>query len=322
MFRDFHITSTIDLAPASAAFYCAGGCQNTLFENLYVMPNFAGSTVGTVIYIAGLADTINVENCEFWHVKGSGVRAASPSSAQPSSSIFISCTRITGIDYPGSVGIRLSGNTGGVFIESSDAIGLDAGVHVADEAGVGGNRELFLTHVSLDSCNTGLSIQDGCFVSVVGCWAASCRYQNIHVGFGQPTLQISGGTIFNAGKINPPNPGGGAHGLVVNSGTFSVNGVAIRHNIQDFGSGNIRGIGIFVANCGVSGYVITGCTFIDNAQALFLTGHSFICSNNVFRYNPSIPIQPYPNNRQPNYIWAGSTNYIYNNNVFDDGRTC
>lgn len=290
MVRDLMITGAAAISTGSAAFYCGGGCQNSIFYNISTLADPGVPTPGSMIFMDGTSDTVNVESCEFWNVRGTGIRVG------PGSSILVSDTRITGDGlYQGSVGISLTGNNGGVYIASTDLIGLTEGLQIGNFSGAGSNREVFLTHTTLDSCSRGLGVYDSSYVSVAGCWAASCRHENIQVEFGSPLLVINGGTIFNAGAAGVMDPAFGAHGMVVNSGSFILSGVAIRNN---------RDKGVWIANAGATEYIITGCKVYGNGQGLSLNGNSFICTNNIFS-----------GNAQPNAIWGGSTNYIYNNNI-------
>ena len=71
-------------------------------------------------------------------------------------------------------------------------------------------------------------------------------------------------------------PAGQGNGITVNSGTFILNGVAIRANC---------GRGVWVPNDAVHGHIITGCRVTDNDVALSLRGRSYIVSNNVLEGN-------------------------------------
>jgi hypothetical protein len=113
-------------------------------------------------------------------------------------------------------------------------------------------------------------------VSIAGCWAASCDHENIYVGFGAPTLVISGGTIFNAG-VNATDPQG-RNGLTVNSGVFLQTGVAVRTN---------QSKGIWVANGSATEYAITSCRITDNGTGVICAGSNYIVADNIFQRNGS-----------------------------------
>jgi hypothetical protein len=122
-----------------------------------------------------------------------------------------------------------------------------------------------------------LAVKDNSYVSLAGCWAASCNSENIHVeaGLSSPLLSISGGSIFNAG-VDGGNTSTGRNGIVVNSGSFTLNGVSVRNNL---------GRGIWVPNTTVKDYVISGCRIVDNGQGVKLTGSNYLVANNIFTRN-------------------------------------
>ena len=101
---------------------------------------------------------------------------------------------------------------------------------------VASNREVLVSHASFDGCFRGLSVLDSSYVSIVGCSASSCHQDGIYVGFGSPLVVITGGRIVDAG-VSSLHPEGG-NGLTVHSGSFTIDGVAVRNN---------RGRGIWVA---------------------------------------------------------------------------
>jgi hypothetical protein len=68
-----------------------------------------------------------------------------------------------------------AGNNGGVHIVDTDIIVLGTAILIEDTYGYGSNREIFLSHATMDSCGTGLAVADSSYVSVAGLWAAS-RY--------------------------------------------------------------------------------------------------------------------------------------------------
>ena len=77
----------------------------------------------------------------------------------------------------------------------------DAYIQLDATNGKGSNREVFLTHATLDSNQRGLAVFDNSYVSMVGCWAASSDLDNIWTHpSSNPQLVISGGTVFNGGS--------------------------------------------------------------------------------------------------------------------------
>lgn len=272
-FSFLKITSTaVAKSPGSAAISCKGGVERSLFDGLLLMSE-GKFKLGTGIEFVGVSDSTTIRDCQFWQVKGAGIRVGH------GSEIEIHGGRIIGEETrnDGSIGVHLTGNNGGVHIVSTDIIGLQDGVRIENVSGQGSNREVFITHATLDSCWRGLSLRDNSYVSINGCWAASCDHDNIHVepNLANPILNINGGTIFNAG-VHGGDPMTGRNGIVVNSGTFVLSGVHIRNNL---------GKGIWVPNSNVTGYVITGCGISDNGQGVKLLGSSFLVSHNVFARN-------------------------------------
>lgn len=61
----------------------------------------------------------------------------------------------------------------GVHVWSTDLIGGNIGMLIDASNGQGSNREIFLTHATLDSNWRGLAVADDAYVSVAGCWTAS-----------------------------------------------------------------------------------------------------------------------------------------------------
>lgn len=288
--RNLRITSTrIAKSPSSVAIACYGGVERSLFDHL-LLTYSEEFKPGSGLLFEGVSDSTTIRDCQFWGIKGKGIQVGH------GSEIRIHGGRIIGDGSrnDGSMGIHLTGNNGGVHIVTTDVIGLQEGLRIEDSTGRGSNREIFITHATLDSCWRGLALNDNSYVSMSGCWAASCNHDNIHVepGLANPILSINGGTVFNAGVF-----GGdalGRNGLVVNSGTLILNGVHVRNNL---------GRGVWIPNESVREYVITGCRIVENGQGVKLTGTCYQLSNNVFARN-----------RLPNEF-AGSNFREYNNLV-------
>ena len=271
--RDLKITSSsVAKSTTSAAISCKGGVEKSLFDNLLVFPA-AAYKPGTGIHFTGVCDSTTIRDCQLWLIKGVGIRIGS------GSEIRIQGGRVIGDNSrtDGSIGVQITGNCGGVHIVSTDLISLNDGVCIDNSSGAGSNREIFLTHATLDSCGRGLSVKDNSYVSLAGCWAASCNSDNIHVeaGLTSPLLNISGGSIFNAGSGGGDTTVG-RNGITVNSGSFVLNGVSVRNNL---------GRGIWVPNTTVKDYAITGCRVVDNGQGAKLTGSNYLLANNVFTRN-------------------------------------
>jgi len=266
-FRDFRVEANASIRVDRAAIYCGGGAERAHFANLLIMPGIRLPASG--IWTADITDSSTIQNCQFWRLTGTGIRLAH------GSAIYVIGGRIIGNNLvPTSIGIHLTGGQGGVQVYGTDIIGLHEGMRIEQLPGTQPNREIFLTQVMLDGCYRGLGVYDSSYVSIAGCWASACTHEKIHLDFGSPTLVIAGGTIFNAGAGGIADPTFGAHGLVVNSGTFAMNGVLIRANVNK---------GIWVPNPSPSDYVISGCKFDGNGQAIWANGQNYVCTSNVTR---------------------------------------
>ena len=182
-----------------------------------------------------------------------------------------------------SIGIHVTGNNGGVHVVSSDIISWGVGMQLDQSNGQGSNREIFISHGTLDSNGRGLAVYDSSYVSIAGCWAASSDLDNIWTHpSSNPQLVISGGTIFNAGALGGDCGGGQCNGLTVNAGIFTLTGVSIRNN---------KGTGIWAPSSRTSGYSINGCHVANNGFGAKLSGQDFVVTGNVFRGNKNGDLQ-------------------------------
>lgn len=297
IFRDLRIVPTINLSASSSAIYCTGGVERSIFSNLLVI-NSGGFNVGTAIYMNGVSDTTTISNCVFWGVIGKGIRIGH------GSEVRVIGGRILGVNRTvGSIGIHVTGDNGGVHVFGTDLINCEYGMRIDNSSGAGTNREIFTSHATFDSCYRGLAIFDSSYVSVIGCWAASCTHENIYVEAfisPGPLLVINGGTIFNAGNIAVADAGFGSHGIAVNSGTFQIVGVSVRNNYN--ASTNPNGKGIWVPSSAVKDYIIMGCRIANNGVGISLQGSHFICTNNILVGNVT-------------NITNVGTNFLVNNNL-------
>ena len=295
---DLRITSVkVSKSEKSAAVFCAGGVERSYFDHLLIGPdNLNDSNVeivpGSGIVFTGVSDSTAIHQCQFWRIKGTGIRIGHGSEIRIEGGRVIG----TGTRNDSSIGVHLTGNNGGVHIITTDIIGLHEAVRI-ENLGAGSNREVMLTHSTIDSCWRGLQLKDETYVSIIGCWAASCDQDNIHVepNAGNPLLVISGGTIFNAGVYTDKHEPAAANGIVVNSGSFMLTGVSVRNN---------RGRGIWAPNSKVKDYIITGCRVTNNGQGANLNGAYYLLANNIFS-----------GNKTANKI-KGS-NYLKNNNIIN-----
>eukprot|EP00698_Gefionella_okellyi_P017762 TRINITY_DN5240_c0_g1_i4.p2 TRINITY_DN5240_c0_g1~~TRINITY_DN5240_c0_g1_i4.p2 ORF type:complete len:264 (+),score=64.77 TRINITY_DN5240_c0_g1_i4:1512-2303(+) len=229
--------------------------------------------MGSGINFGPLTDSVSVLECQMWLVTGTGVTIGKGSEVRIEGGRIIG----TAARNDGSIGVHVTGNNGGVHIVATDVIGLQEGVRLEDSSGAGSNREIFISQATMDSNWRGLSVLDNSYVDITGCWAASSVQDNIWVapGLAGPLLVMTGGTIFNAGAYGG-DPNTQNNGIVVNSGSFQISGVAIRNNL---------GKGIWVASDTVKQFSVTGCRIVDNGIGALVDGAEFVVTGNVFGGN-------------------------------------
>lgn len=260
--RDFTVRNkrTSSSGAENAVFRFPEGNCNSDFENIKYLPDTATNVPGASFYLCGAGktnDSVNFTNC-YGFVDQIGYRLGA------GSTVYIYGGRMAS-SFPAvstGTGLLLTGGMGGVWVFGTDFIGLGYGIRLTQAAGVGTNREIFLVSACVDSCAGGISIEDGgSYTSWSGAWAASCTGANINFA---PTsdaaiLNISGGTIFNAGA-NDPSATGLNYGISINSyGRVEIDGVCFRNN---------RGRAVS-CNDGAKGRPtkITNCSFYSNGTA-------------------------------------------------------
>lgn len=270
--RDLHIAPVKNnKSPSTAAFALLGGVARSHFANLVIRPADA-SLMGSGVITRKVADTTTFDHCLLWGVTGVGLELAR------GSEIRIFGARIVGHNSPTvhgqSRGIYLTGDNGGVHIVTTDLIGMETALRIGDPHSVA-NREVFLTHCTIDSCTHGLVQCDHAYTSIAGCWAASCDEEQILLDKEaiHANLVISGGTIFNGGAYGR---GGANNGLVVRAGTFTLSGVEVRYN---------KGTGILIESDNVQGFSVTGCRIHSNGTGAALRGNAYSFQNNILLRN-------------------------------------
>lgn len=266
--RHLRVESTgHDKSSGAAVIACLGGVERSLFQHLLFFADTVRS--GSGILTDRVADTTTLENCVMWRIGGTGLRVAR------GSEVRIIGGRITGDGTlrPGNIGVHLTGDNGGVHVVTTDLIGLHTSMKIG-EPGHTSNREVFITHATFDSSVHGLWQSDNAYVSIAGCWAASCDEAQILLdqNCAGAILSVAGGTIFNGGAYGRP---GAHHGIVVRAGRFALSGVTIRYN---------KGTGILL-EAGARDYTITGCRIHNNSLGAALRGDNVVMSNNIFSDN-------------------------------------
>lgn len=236
-----------------------------LFYGAGSVPGTGQQTVlcGNNLDLGPTTDTVTMRDVLHWFVGGTGVYIGK------GSEVRIMGGRIVGAQKrsDGSVGVHISGNNGGVHITDTDIIGLDTGVWINDAVGAGSNREIFITHATMDSNGIGLHIQDNSYTSISGCWTASSDKHQILLDTGATGahLVVVGGTIFNGGVLGGDcsETGQECNGITVWAGRFSVTGTLVWAN---------KRVGVWAASPDLVGYVLTGNRLECNGQAVRLNG--------------------------------------------------
>jgi len=277
--RHLKITASMPIGPGKAAIHCGSRVERSLFDSLLIWGE-GTIPVPVGIDMGGLADSTTLRDCQIWGVGGEGIRIGH------GSQIVVAGGRVIGygMQDTGSTGVRLTGDNGGVHLLATDLIKLGEGLRIENASGSGSNREVFLTHATLDSCRRGLGVYDGCYVSISGCWAASCSRENVFIGSGAPLVNVTGGTVFNAGAVHVDDPEYGAHGIVVHSGSLLLSGVALRAN---------RDAALWVADASVREYTLSGCLVAGNGQGVrsqVAVPHE--CVGTLFRDNRAPNVWP------------------------------
>ncbi|CAF3204353.1 unnamed protein product [Rotaria socialis] len=289
--RDFSITSSVVLKSLDKFAIYAEDLVQSQIEHLVINSNDSKSfPVPSGIGMMGVADTNTIRDVVMWEIKGTGIQIGYGSEIRILGGRIIGA----GIRFDSSIGIHCTGNNGGVHIENTDIIALGTGILIANSSGVGSNREIFISHATIDSNGRGLVIRDNSYVSIIGIWAASSTIDQVFIDENTTAvLSISGGTIFNGGVYECPKESDWCNGLTVRSGTFILNGVEVRNN---------NGRGIWIPNKSVTQYQIIACRIFANGQGFNVTGSSFMITNNICN-----------SNQIPNAISGTETSIVLNN---------
>lgn len=279
---DFAVSSTGGIkSPSSTALRFPAGLVRSLVSNVlfYGAGAIPGSSIptfltGSNLDLGDVTDTVTLRDVLHWFVGGTGVRIGRGSEVRIMGGRIIG----PGTRTDGSVGVHVTGNNGGVHIVETDVIALGTGVLLDASSGAGSNREIFITHATMDSDGVGLHIVDNSYVSVAGLWAASSDTANILLDSTATgaILVVVGGTIFNGGVLKSSCAVGGCDGIVARAGSFQLTGVDIRNN---------RGTGVSITTAQVSNYVINSCRISSNGQGMALNGSGYSVIGNVFSSN-------------------------------------
>lgn len=227
---------------------------------------------GNNLDLGPLTDTVTIRDALQWFVGGTGVGIGRGSEVRVMGGRIIGPANRS----DGSIGVHVRGNNGGVHVAETDIIGLGTGVLIENASGAGSNREIFITHATMDSNGIGLHINDNSYTSVAGCWAASSDKHQILLDTqaAGAHVQIVGGTIFNGGSLGGDcsEVGQECNGLTAYAGRFSVTGTLIWAN---------KHVGVWIAGANVDGYTLTGNRMECNGQAVRLAGSYYAATGNV-----------------------------------------
>ena len=289
--RDFMITSSsVSKSLDKFAIY-AENLVRSQIEHLLINSNDSKTYPASGgIAMVGVADTNTIRDVIIWEIKGTGIQIGRGSEVRVLGGRIVGA----GLRFDESIGIHCTGNNGGVHVENTDIIALATGMLIDSSSGAGSNREIFISHATIDSNGQGLVIRDNSYVSIIGIWAASSTLHQVFVDFNSSALlSISGGTIFNGGVYECPNNTNWCNGITINGGSFILNGVEVRNN---------KGRGIWITNKSVTQFQIISCRIFANGQGLNVNGTDFIVSNNVCN-----------SNQLPNIISDTSSSIVQNN---------
>ena len=256
---------------------------------------------GVDLGVGYVTDTVEVIRPLFQNIQGTGISVGHGSEVRiEGGRVFGSRSEAangTSVWTPGSIGLHVTGNNGGVHVMGTDLIGLEQGLVLDNSSGAGSNREIFLVQATLDSNWRGLVVRDNSYVDFSGVWTASSGDANIWVSpaSGGALLSLTGGTIFNAGTYakGAPKPGA-ANGLVVHAGSLALSGVTVRNN---------KGVGLWT-KAPLDAFTVSGCKFYGNGKNLELQGDGYAVTGNVFAAGAS-----------PSTIAPGAKTAVVANNV-------
>lgn len=271
--RDFVISSA-SVAKSSEKFSIyATNLVRSHIEHVLINSEDSKISVPSGIAMLGVADTNTIRDVGICQIQGTGIQIGH------GSEIRIAGGRLIGnsIRFDDSIGIHCTGNNGGVHIENTDVIALGKGILLENLFGDGSNREIFISHATIDSNGRGLIIRDNSYVSIIGLWAASNTIDQIFIDQNTTALlNVNGGTIFNAGIYECPKDSQWCNGITILSGSVILNGLEIRNN---------QGRAIWMDNPSIGQVQITSSRIFANGQAFYVNVSTFIIANNICSSN-------------------------------------
>ena len=265
-------TTVQKTANATAIRFVSGLVQSTLRNIMVASDDQAKIYPMNILDLGSITDTVQITDPLFQNVYGIGIKIGKGSEVRVVGGRIFG--QFGGKEWvQGSIGVRVTGDNGGVHIISTDLIGLETGLLLENSNGQGSNREIFLSQATVDSNYRGMVVNDNSYIDFSGVWTASSGDANIYVAQkASPILSLHGGTIFNSGTYNATGNADAIawHGL----GSFILTGVIVRNN---------HGRGIWIDNPSMCNFVVSGCHFYGNGQNLNIVGDSYTITGSVFQ---------------------------------------
>ena len=254
--------------------------------------------VGSGIIILKETSSVLFDNVIIWELTGIGIQISTGAEVRITNGQIYGIGGVSGRQSnPASIGVKSTGNNGGIHLESNDINGLGIGLLLTNDTGYASNREVFITQSTFDSSGYGIYVNDSSYINFIGCWTASNDFANIFVVPNvNPSLNIVGGTIFNAGVYGQNvNCDTDCNGLEMSSGNVMLNGVFIRQN---------KGKGIWMK--GDTNYnVINGCYIYNNHIQYAFDNNETIAFYGNLCYEPQYNHRMYPSNTNDNLNCPG-----------------
>jgi hypothetical protein len=257
---------------ATALRFTGGFTQSSVNEITVTSDDGAKIYPMNVLDLGVVTDTVSIINPLFQNVHGVGIKIGHGSEVRSIGGRIFG--QFSGSGWvPGSAGMHVTGNNGGVHIISTDLIALETGLLLDNSSGAGSNREIFLSQATVDSNYRGLVIHDNSYVDFSGVWTASSGDANIYVGASAaPLVSLTGGTIFNAGTYGAigNNDGIAWHG----TGSFVLSGVTVRNN---------KGRGLWMTNPAMRNFIVSGSQFYGNGMNMDVVGDNYTITGCIFQ---------------------------------------
>ena len=142
-----------------------------------------------ILDLGSTTDTVQITDPLFQNVHGTGIKVGKGSEVRVVGGRIFG--QFGGKEWvQGSIGIRVTGDNGGVHVISTDLIGLETGLLLENSNGQGSNREIFLSQATVDSNYRGMVVNDNSYIDFSGVWTASSGDANIYVAENASPIHI------------------------------------------------------------------------------------------------------------------------------------